>query len=219
MWKEIFFSFNYFADFFLLFIILFSIIKVKKNQCKEVNTIIIYCFLTFLTNLVAVLNFNKLIQVSIMYYWISFSFIHTFFILQLIKIQILSLKKYNNYKIVFYALIFLQLLFCIIDLLYSTYYSATCSNIVILLSSLFYFSLLLKSSFLFKFINHPGFILMKGILFSTSLITPIILFGNHAKSIFHGETYYVISLIGPISSTVLYFYFFKTVICFYKNLA
>ena len=218
MWKSTFFFFNYLADFFLLAILIYSTININKISNRQAWVVIIYCFFTFFINSLAIVNLNRLIEVSIMNYWILFSIIHTFLIMYLIKLEFLKLRKISNLNRLFSITIALQSIFCLYDLYANTYYSATYSNLIILITLISYYIIYFKSSLVINnYKNKSGLLLLKGIFLSTSFITPIILFGKYAKSIFFGETYYAISLTGPISSIILYYYFFKTLLCFYKN--
>jgi hypothetical protein len=206
-----------FADVFLLILLIFSFfVHNKSHSIKHFLIFHIYLILCSIDNLaLEILRFyDYLGKVNWMIFELIFSFFHFgLFSLFLIK----QLKRKAIYVFYLYVLILTFLTVVIfIDYKNSNYYSASISNIGLIIFCVIYYLDLLNGNLHVDLKSDPMFLITTGLFLGSGTLTPILLFGNHLRQILDNDTYYWVAILSPISSIVMYCIFLRSFLCIIK---
>ena len=212
----IFFGFYELANFTLYLTMLFGLkLFFQKNTPKDYNVILIYQIGTSLMLIYSDLVFFKLFftKGTLNVVQLFFPFFHFFLLGTFVKKSSKKIiyKKYGN--IIFYLFLILLFFLFFIDQKKLQYYSAAISNFgLLVLCFIYYFSNIASKD---EFLDYKSysFATVTGIFLSSGISIPIYLFSNIFNRVDYPELFYSISIIAPITSIILYFSFFKSLLC------
>ena len=217
MSDNFFLTINIVTDFFLLLTFLFSLYKLPAN-CKNSGYIYILSYLFFASFFCIFneLHFYKIITYNIIQF-APLALFHQFILVKFILFEINKISRRSYLELIFYLLIVVQIYFYYFDFINNSFYSASFSNISILLYCIVYFYLLFSNEINYDLKLNYSFLTIVGIFLSTSLISPILLFGKYFFQTLSRKEYHLIASIGPIASLILYLFIFKAVLCMEKK--
>lgn len=205
------------ADLLLLILLISSFFVVNKpHSIKQFSIFQIYLILCSIDNSVLeILRFyNCLGKFNWIIFELIFSSVH-YCLLSLFLIK--QLKRNPKYLNFIYVSIFIFLIvFNFIDYKNSTYYSASISNIGLIIFCVIYYLDLLHGDFDINLRRDPMFLIASGLFLGSGSLTPILLFGNHLWFLLDSETYYWLAILSPTSSIIMYFVFFRSFLCIIK---
>ena len=202
------------TDCFLFFLLVLSFYVLKRdNKIKSYSIFHLYLLACFIDNLA--LEILKVFDLLERFNWLWFELI--FSIIHFSLLALFILKQIKNLTSNFYWIYFLILLILVgvnfFDLMNGSYYSASISNVGLIIFCLIYFLDLLKDNSGIVLKNDPLFLIITGIFLGSGTLTPILLFGNHLKEIIDPDTFFWVALLSPISSIIMYSLFLKSFLC------
>ena len=205
------------ADFLLLVLLISSFFVINKyHSIKYFLIFHIYIILCSADNLALELlrYYNYLEKVNFLIFQLLFSTLHfgllSFFLIK----QLNKRSSYVNFTYIF--ILSLLIIFNFLDYKNSHYYSATISNIGLIIFCLFYYIDILKGNLDIDLKSNPMFLIASGLFLGSGLSTPILLFGNHLSVILDHDTFYWVAIFSPVSSIVMYSIFLKSFLCIHK---
>ena len=205
------------ADFLLLILLISSFFVINRNHSIKYFLIFqTYIILCSADNLALELlrYYNYLEKVNWIIFQLLLSTIHfgllSFFLLK----QLNKRSSYVNFLFIF--ILSLLIIFNFLDYKNSNYYSATISNIGLIIFCLFYYVDILKGNLDIDLKSNPMFLIASGLFLGSGLSTPILLFGNHLRVILDHNTYYWVAILSPVSSIIMYSIFLKSFLCIHK---
>jgi len=215
MAEKIFFIFYWAANLMLLICAVFSFVIIKRKSCPRIlSSFYWYPLISVLFTIIFELHrFGLLIsfpyyQSLLFYALFHFSFLSVFII------RVTDGVKANKKIRVFFLLF--ELIICIaiyFDLAYHKYYTGTIANAGLIFFGVYYYINLFKEKSELDLFINPYFFLISGILVSSILITPILLFFELIRKEVSQNIFYAISTIAPFSSLVLYILLIKAFSC------
>ncbi len=201
----------------VLYLTLFMAIKliIEKKISKNFSYLFVYLIVTTLLVVYSDLIFFKCIS-SIIFlkkiklFFPSFHFI----ILGLFVCKWFKNRIYKNHgNIIIYFFTFLLFVGFLLDLKKYSYYSVAISNLgLIILCSFYYYSHVITKVEALNY-NSFSFISISGIFISSGASLPVYLFTNIIDKSLSEELFFSISIIAPLSSLILYLFFFKSFLC------
>ena len=202
------------TDCFLFFLLVLSFYVLKRdNKIKSYSIFHLYLLACFIDNLA--LEILKVFDLLERFNWLWFELI--FSIIHFSLLALFILKQIKNLTSNFYWIYFLILLILVgvnfFDLMNGSYYSASISNVGLIIFCLIYFLDLLKDNSGIVLKNDPLFLIITGIFLGSGTLTPILLFGNHLKEIIDPDTFFWVALLSPVSSIIMYSLFLKSFLC------
>jgi hypothetical protein len=216
MAEKIFLLVNSVANIFLLIAFVFSLFITKKTIGHSVFFLIpIYLFFAFVINIIEVLDSIGISKFSIFNEFCNLIFvvIHFLFLTTYI-IKSIDINKQTGLLKVFQAIFIFTISFmAYFDFFNHTYYSATATNIGVMILCIFYYYNMLKNITFFKIGCNSTFLIITGIMFSSCFLIPIILFGNYIRSVYSLDTFYYLAILAPLGSMVMYIFFIKAFLC------
>ncbi len=215
MAEKIFFVLYWAANLMALTCTVFSFLIGKRKTCPIILRSFYWYFLisSLFTIFFELHRFGVLISFpyyeSLLFYAVfHFSFLSVF----IIRVT----GGLNANKKIGIVFLLFQLMMCIaiyFDLANHKYYTGTVANVgLIFFGIYYYFSLFKDQSELNLFIN-PYFFAVSGILISSVLITPVLLFFDLIRKEFSQNISYAVSSIAPFSSLILYMLIIKAFLC------
>ena len=122
-----------------------------------------------------------------------------------------DVSKKNNFENFFITTISILLIIgSIYDFFYGKYYSATISNVSLLIICISYYLKLLDNPPENSLKEIPDFFIVTGVFLGSALLTPILIFGNYLKSELDDSNYFLIAIIAPLSSILMYLFFIRS---------
>jgi len=144
------------------------------------------------------------------------AFVHQYILISFILVN-LEIKRMKS-KLLMGTISLFFIFFFIADLFYGTLYSASAANFsIILLCFYYYYSLLNNNLSILVLKENASFIIITGIFISTSLIFPILLLGDVLYNTLSQSNFYLIAIIAPLASVILYSFFLFGLICFIRK--
>jgi hypothetical protein len=216
MERMVFFGFYELANFTLYVTMLFGLkLFFQRNIPKDYNVILLYQIGTSF-----VLIYSDFVYFNLFFSKRTFDTVQLFFpIFHFFLLGIFvrkSSKKSSNKQygdFIFY--LFLTLLFFLffIDQKKLQYYSAAISNFgLLVLCFFYYFSYVVSKVEILNYKSY-SFTIVTGIFLGSGISIPIYLFSNIFSRVDYPELFYSISIIAPVTSIILYFSFFKSLLC------
>lgn len=212
MEKNIFYFLYHFADLILLITFLFWIWK-YAFKTKSVRFIFYY-----LASALIILSIKELMNFGVFkqFNWLMliFGFLHLFFLGLFLLRNPVRVSKWVVF--LFSALVFLNLLVILFDVLNNTWYSASFTNVSLIVLCIVSYNKLFRNSNNIETFSKSSIMILNGIFLSTAFCTPLILFSKYFDSILNEQQYYLVACIGPISSVILYLFIFNSARCLEK---
>jgi len=199
----------------LLITILFFIYYSKFKIDDDYKILVIYLFGASFVNITSeilrITHFqsNQVVRI----FTLLFNSFHLMCLGRFIFFELKKIKQFKYYSFIKVLVILIYLIIFCMDINYKTYYSASVTNILLILLSVIYYYNLLDYLPTLNLKVNPSFLFITGIFFGSSLLTPILLFGKYLRSILNIENYFLISIIAPFASIIMYLFFLKSILC------